>query len=405
MATNSVRQSGAVVEFPYSCCRNISAPEDNGESRKILAGHAPASSFLKFEDNENVREYLVDRPGKQRKKPTLVHRAIRDTLYNFTDRFSILNGGICLVAHDADIDEKNKVIRLRRASIINGSQTQGELRRYFERTADGRSRNADTDDLADPSVTFEIIVTKDDDLVAEISIARNFQNHVKDLSIAGRRGQLDALESALQGTFPEAKLRKAESDVSDEFLDTEKLIQVLFAMSPEAAWERLDKRDRLGSKTAAYSQKTRCLKMFQRIVDNAESEDGTTAFKTLYQYFLDMAGPSWELYEQWKTHQVFKGSGLHKIERDKKGNVLNVPDGIVFPILASLSAFVVFNKGKWRYAPPSSFDDKELYGAAKDNYIEVAKSNPQTMGKTKASYSNLYRITSIYSKMAAEGQS
>lgn len=402
MSTQSPRRSA--VQFPYSCCRNISAPEDAAENRKILAGHAPASSFLTFEDNENVREYLVDRPGKQRKKPTLVHRAIRDTLYNFTDRFSILNGGICVVAHEADIDEKNKVIHLRDASIINGSQTQGELQRYFEKTLDGRSRDGNREAVTDPSVTFEIIVTKDDDLVAEISIARNFQNHVKDLSIAGRRGQLDALEEALRLTFPKAKLRKAESDVSDDFLDTEKLVQVLFAMSPESAWEQFEEKDRLRSKTAAYSQKTRCLKMFQRIVDNAESEDGPPAFKTLYQFFLDMAGPAWQLYENWKSHQGFKGSGLHKIERDKSGNIIDVPDGIVFPILASLAAFVVFNEGKWRYSPPKAFDDRELIGAAKDNYIEVAKSNPQTMGKTKASYSNLYRITSIYSKMAAEGQ-
>ena len=402
MSTFSTRHSGAIIDFPYHTCRNISAPEDIEDGRKILVGHAPASSFLSLEDNENVREYLVDLPGKQKRSPTLVHKAVRDTLYNHTDRFSILNGGICIVAHAAEVDEKSKRLRLSEPSIINGSQTQGELRRYFERTVDGRKRGSDDSVTPpDPSVTFELIVTKDDDLVAEISIARNFQNHVKDLSIAGRRGQLDKLEKAIQKTFPDAKLRKSESDVSDEFLDTEKLIQVLFALSPEAVWKEFDEKERITSKTTAYSQKTRCLKLFQRIVDSVDSTESSPAYELLYQFFLDVAGPAWKLYQKWKVHQGFRGTGLHAIERDNKGNVLNVPDGIVFPILAALSAFVVQKNGKWVLREPPTFDDEELIGAAKDNYIEVAKSNPQTMGKTKASYSNLHRITSIYAKMAA----
>ena len=53
-------------QFPYITCRNISGPEDEAAGRKVYAGHAPTSSVLALEDDENVREYLVDAQGKER---------------------------------------------------------------------------------------------------------------------------------------------------------------------------------------------------------------------------------------------------------------------------------------------------------------------------------------------------
>jgi hypothetical protein len=93
-----------------------------------------------------------------------------------------------------------------------------ELRRYF--------KYFNRKPYIIPSIKYELIITIDDDLIAEISIARNFQNDVRAISIAGRRGQLDDLEKAVQQRFPRIKLRKSETDlaVDDEFLDTEKLI-------------------------------------------------------------------------------------------------------------------------------------------------------------------------------------
>ena len=133
-----------------------------------------------------MREYLVNAQGKAN---SLVHQAIRKTLVDRPDEFSILNGGMVIVARGAEVDDKRKVLLLQRPSIINGSQTQGELARYFEKYAQGEN-------FFEPNIKFELIVTKDDDLIAEISISRNFQNDVRAISIAGRRGRLDELEAA-----------------------------------------------------------------------------------------------------------------------------------------------------------------------------------------------------------------
>lgn len=372
--------------FQFLNCRNISAPEDEANGRKVYSGHAPATAVLALEDNENVREYLVDAKGKQKRSPTLVHQAIRKTLQDTPDQFSILNGGMVIVARSAVLDDKTKQMRLESPSIINGSQTQGELRRFFD-----RNPSAFEDP---PSIKFEIIVCDDDDLIAEISIARNFQNDVRAISIAGRRGQLDELEFAIQAVYPALRLRKSETDlVTDEdFIDTEKLIQVILALMPSEVLEGFDPSIDATSRVFTYSQKTRCLKLYQRMVEDEDLD--------ALRCCLDLAPVAWELYTKWKAHQGFKGTRIRAIERDN-GEIVEVPDGVVFPILAAHSAFVRKDKaGHWRLSPPAMFNDSELISASKQAYMEIAGHNPQTMGKSKACYSTLVRITQIYARLA-----
>jgi AIPR protein len=381
---NASVQMGLFV-LKYHTCRNITAPEDDAQDRKIYSGHAPVTAVLDLEDNENVREYLVDARGKQKKSPTLVHQAIRKTLKDEPDRFSVLNGGMVIVARSARVEDKEKVIYLDRPSIINGSQTQGELKRFFEKQPDY------SDPI--PSIKYELIVTDDDDLIAEISIARNFQNDVRAISIAGRRGQLDKLEASMQTLDSNIKLRKSESDLDGEFLDTEKLIQVIFAVLPVEIMKKIDSQSEIESKVFTYSQKMRCLKLFQKIVEHGPAD--------VYQSFLDLAHHGWKLYQKWKEHQGFRGTGIRSIER-QDGDIVEVPDGIIFPIVAAHSAFIrKVSAGKgWQIVYPSRFQDSDLIAAAKQAYMEIAKSNPQTMGKSKACYSTLTQITEIYARLS-----
>lgn len=373
--------------FRYATCRNISSPEDDAAGRKVYSGHAPASSVLQLEDNENVREYLVDAKGKQKRTPTLVHQAIRKTLRDQPDQFSILNGGMVIVARGATVDDKERIIQLDRPSIINGSQTQGELKKFFEEAINLEAG------AFEPSIKFEIIITDDNDLIAEISIARNFQNDVRAISIAGRRGQLDELEAAIQKKYPKAQLRKSETDLTadGEYLDTEKIIQVIFALLPVDMLEKLEAQSDPSNKVFTYSQKTRCLKLFQKLVEDGPMD--------VYQCCLDLAPLAWQLYEKWKSHQGFRGTRIRSITRED-GEIIEVPDGVIFPIIAAHSAFVKKNSKGWTITKPARFDDNELIEAAKQAYMEIADHNPQSMGKSKACYSTLYRITAIYARLS-----
>jgi hypothetical protein len=387
--TRSARAADAAFEFPYVTCRNISGPEDEAAGRKVYSGHAPGSSVLSLQDDENVREYLADAQGSQKQVPTLVHHAIRKTLEDQPDQFSILNGGMVIVARAVDVDDKRKVLVLQQPSIINGSQTQGELDRYF-------SKYRSSPNFFEPSIRFELIVTTDDGLIAEISIARNFQNDVRPISIAGRRGQLDELELAVQKDIPGAKLRKSETDITAEYIDTEKLIQVIFALMPGALLKSFDEDGDASNKIFTYSQKNRCLKLFQRLVDGSGKDRESS---DVYQYFLDISGQAWKLYRRWKSHPGFPESRLPLYEREN-GEVAVVPDGILFPILSAFSAFVDRPGEKWVIIIPDVFDENELIDAAAQAYIEIASRNPQTMGKSKACYSTLLRLTGLCARLA-----
>ncbi len=394
MSSSASRSARNVISFPFHSFRNISCPEDLENDRKVFTGHAPVMSVIRLDTDENVRAYLLEAEGKQRRRETQVNREIKETLENRPQNFSILNGGIVIVAHGHEVDEQKKVLYLKRPSIINGSQTQGVLRDFFERVQSG--------EIETPTihVKFELIVTDDEDLIAEISIARNFQNDVANISIAGRRGQLDELEQSLKNKLPDAKLRKSETQMSDDYISTERLLQVITTLVPAALWPNPAESEN-PNKVYTYSMKAKCLKQFQDIYAKAHDKkdpDHQTS-KDLYQFYLDISAEALQLYEKWKVHQGFAGTGIRSITREDR-EIIEVPDGIIFPILASLSAFAKKTPQGWTIKPPKAFKDEELIRSAKSAYQNIANHNPWIMGKSKACYSSLYQITSIYQKLS-----
>jgi hypothetical protein len=392
MSQNSTALSRKALRLPYYSVRNISCSEDLENNRKVYVGYTPLTAILDLPTDENVRDYLLEAEGRQRKRPTQVHKAIQDTLENNPQNFSVLNSGVTLVARDCHIDEKDKVMILKNPSIVNGSQTQGVVRDFFKDVQNVEFVNESF------HVKFEVIVTSDEDLIAEISIARNFQNDVMTISIAGRRGQLDELEQHLQSRRPDAKLKKSETKLSDDYVKTERLLQVIAALIPEELWPA----NKEFTKVYSYSMKARCLKDFQEVYVQAKDPEHTNHSEAakLYQFYLDIAAQALELYEKWKTHQGFQGSRLWSIERQGR-EIADVPEGIIFPILASLSAFAKKTKQGWIIDPPQQFSDDELIKAATTVYKDIANHNPWNMGKSKSCYTALYQITSIYKKLFA----
>ncbi len=134
----STAKSADVVSFPFHSFRNVSRPEDTENGRKVFSGQAPVTSVLELSTDADVCDYLLDAEGKQRRRETQVNREIRQTLETHPELFPILNGGLVIVARSHEVDEQKKLLYLTRASVINGSQTQGVLKDFFEkRIAEG----------------------------------------------------------------------------------------------------------------------------------------------------------------------------------------------------------------------------------------------------------------------------
>ncbi len=389
--------SPKLVDFPFYSVRNVSCPEDIENGRKVLFGSVLATAILDLDTEQNVRAYLLEAEGKKQPRPTQVLRAIRETLDSEPHNFSVKNGGVTIVAHDYEIDEKKKTMRLLNPSIINGSQTQGVLRDYY--------RDMEESGITPPPihVTFELIVTDDERLIADTSISRNFQEDVMTISIAGRLGQLEDLEMAVQRVYPEYRLRMSETQLSDDYIVTERLIQVMTALTPPDLWMGKKAEDGNPIKTHTYSAKTKCLRDFQEVFKKAKDPNAPEHEKNnrLYRFYLDIAPQAYELHEKWKTHQGFIGHRIYAIKRDEAGKkVLDVPDGLVFPIFAALSAFVEKQGDEWRLVEPPSFTDKELIDTAVSVYRTMANSDPQKMGKSHAPYFHLYQLTSLHKRLS-----
>ena len=386
------------ISFRYITCRNITPRGVN--QYKVLTGYAPAKSFIKIPDDENVRRYLLDKES-QRKRPSNVHRAIRETLENKSDEFPVLNGGIVILSATATVDDNNRVIVLEngetQVSIINGSQTRGELREFLKK----QKGNDAGPKQPEPIVHFEIIETQDEELASEISIARNFQNQVAYLSILGKRENLNDLEKAIQKTIPKARLRKSETDsTSEEYLPTEKVLQVCFALLPD------DLFTGLGSKTSTYSSKAKWLKKYGELVEN-ENKSNTDSTKSpeksrQYKCILDIAGASWQLYDKWKKHPIYRRRLRSTSNQPAVTDDRTLMDGMVFPVIAAFSVFVTEKKGKWVLDIPTDFStqfEDRLVANARTAYQQSARSNPQTMGKNAACYSMTLNVTEMYVQM------
>jgi AIPR protein len=393
------------IELSYHTLRNISSPEDVENDRKVYGGNILCDQVLDLSTDENVREYLVEAEGKKRRAKTQVHRAIERTLFDRPEDFAILNAGLVIVAKDAEVDDSKKILRLLKPSIVNGAQTQGVLRDFYKKYADDRTTPPPI------HIKFELIVTADEELVGEISIARNFQNDVMTVSIVGRRGMFEELESKFQlyvNTPDGLKLRKKETDLTEDFVRTERMVQVLTALTPESLWMR-SLENGIPSKSYTYSASSKCLKEYQSTYTLAKSDpknddsphvrEQRQKAKALYAFYLDVVGQVWEIYNKWKAHPDFKGTYLRKIDRDETGNVTNVPDGIVFPILASLSVFARNSEHGWTIDVPSEVDS-HLIQAAKQVYMNVAHSNPSTMGRSQACYALINMIATSFANLS-----
>jgi hypothetical protein len=393
MKPSNAKRSSERYDFQFQSIRNITSPEDQENDRRVYTGQAPIQAVLGLDTEENVRGYLLEAEGRKRRVPTQVHKAIWDTLANRPHDFSVLNSGVVITAFGAEVDENKKTVHLKDASIINGAQTRGIIKDFLAANKDR--------EVPPIHLKYEIIVTEDQELVADISIARNFQNDVMSLSIAGRLGQLDELQESLRKDDPNAKLRLSETQLADDYILTERLLQVMTALVPPELW--LGESGSGGpNKVFTYSAKAKCLREFTKTHEAAKDPHAADhqRHRLLYRFYLDIAPKALKLYEHWKGNQAFKSSGLRAIKRDDAGNILEVPDGIIFPILASLANFAKHEGGKWTIEVPKLLREAELVEAAKNVYMNMAGSRPEVMGKSQACYSALYQITNIYKKLA-----
>ena len=178
--TNGQGQAPICV-ITYDVIRNLTSPPEKENGVQTWFANVPASQILKIGTGDNLRAYIAEHSAAKRNG---VHKQIAATIERANDRFINRNSGITITCTQAVVDDSAKTIKLRDASIINGAQTQGEIRRYFD---------VNEDEAEDFLLRAEIIMEPSHDAIVEIAIARNTATSVKSVSQANARGYLDEL--------------------------------------------------------------------------------------------------------------------------------------------------------------------------------------------------------------------
>lgn len=383
MASNTTgMHSPKSVQLSYQLIRNVTAPEEKEAGIQTYIANVPAFEIDKLDTRDNLRDYIAAHNARKR---NAVHRAIETTIKTEPDRFINRNSGVTVACASVKLDDNKKVIDLEDASLINGAQTQGEIRRHMSEVMD-----ADIGDVA-AEVSFhirvEINVDPSHPSVIETAIARNTSTAVASISQAGARGHLADLQKSVAKGHNGAKIRLSETDQG--VLETLQILQYTRLLMPSS----LSGTDSAAEKLRAYKNRAQCLSDFSEWF---VAKDIDPVAKAKYDFTVQFAPLAIREFEYWQTHQSWNGHQIWETTkkggravRRKGGLIVWVSPGIVFPVVSGLSAFVIQDAQEgWVVKKPDLFDSEEMIRRAVEQF-RAHNSNPMDMGRSEAAYDAL----------------
>ena len=303
------------------------------------------------------------------------------------ERFIIRNSGFVITASEVVVDDNAKVVTLTDASLINGAQSQGEIRNFLtEMSEDGELHESDEPPF---HVRLTIIVDPDSEEIAETAIARNIATPIKSLTEANARGQLNDLAASVKSVIPDAKIRMTESDTDG--IDARKVLQLARLLMPPAVSGNMTAAEKL----RPYENPEQCLTDF---CEWFVSKNSKQADKAKYDFTVEIAPYALLEYERWETHQDWNKQNIWEktkkggraLRRDKKTKkIVWISPSILFPIMGAMSEFVTQDKkGKWQILKPKIFKEQEMIRRAAIQF-HGHESNPILMGRSESAYDAL----------------
>lgn len=388
--TKSHGTKNDVVNLPYALIRNLTSQNEKENGVQTWFANVNASDVIDLSTEDNLRSYIAEHSASKR---NFVHKQIEATISEMPDRFINRNSGLTVTCTHCEIDDTKRIAKLSNSSIINGAQTQGEIRRYYE---------ASGDEAVDFPIRVEIIMEPVRAQIVEIAIARNTATAVKSVSQAFARGYLDDLKKSIERGLPGETIQTSETD--ENGLSPQSILQ----------WSRLLMPSQLrgtGARNMPYKQAGKCLVDFS---DWAKERKADKDAEQLFKFCVDIAPVAVKEYRYWEAHDGWNGHRLHEygkksdkphggrpIRRDKtSGKVDWVAPGILFPVMSALSAFVQKRNGKWVLEKPDhlkgTFTEEELVKRAVAQFRGLDR-EVALMGRSEAAYDAL----SIYTETIA----
>jgi len=365
---------GIPVAIQFNTLRNISSKYDIHMGRKVLIGLVSINEIVKLADSvsgkadkkANVRDYSDKSKKGEISIRSGVPARIYETLENEPGIFHLLNGGITLLCKRShESKEKPNYLSINNPSIANGGHTFDVINKFQKEYPN-----------SDAVVKVEVIYISDslhnENLNDEISIARNRQTAVKELSIAGKRGVLHDLNF-----YNELGLQISETD--KDKMDPIKVLQCTFLLTPDSLWKEWEKST--PARSSFYSSKASVLKRY-----TALWEEKTGSKKKQYDFTVKLSKIALKLYFQFQQSSIISGM-LKQIQENSYTKLSNgkfkLRDGWILPIISALSYYIDPKTGEFN--KPS---DNELKGIIASIYNAgyAYEKNPQSLGKNPNSY-------------------
>lgn len=122
------------ISLSYNLVRNVTSPDEKASGVETYVCNLQAAEILKLGTKGNLRTYIAEYNARKRNR---VHEAIRETIETTPQRFIVRNSGFVITASAIKVDDDRRVLTLIDANIINGAQSQGEIKRYIEDISEG----------------------------------------------------------------------------------------------------------------------------------------------------------------------------------------------------------------------------------------------------------------------------
>lgn len=351
-----------------------------------------------------------------------IPKAIRNTIENSPEMFSLVNRGLTISAYNAKYDTITNLLTIDFGvkdqyegdkalyGVLDGATTLTVLREVSEPLPDEESGEINIDHNLETAIVHLEIITglEDREEIAQLAIGRNSSVAVKAFSIENFRGSYGWLLDCIKDMPYCSKIGLDENANGD--LNILELTAILNLFNPY--W----KGDKMPD---SYTSKQSMVDRYQEMEDGSDKANRNELFRKLTPIITEIL----------TLHDTIK-SGFYQASVDAKLKILamgsrkgkrlfreykkerpmtftnleqkcEVPTGVLFPLLGAFRALIGINKNgnvMWNTDPFEFWKNHRVTLVSQVmDLLSNFNDDPQTCGKRSTSYCHMYsQVQSLY---------
>lgn len=352
--------------------------------------------------NGQIPDKINPRSHEEQKLTGRIAEAIDESLETNPQLFHLLNRGCLVLAKKAWYDNQTKILHFEIESeddhgLVDGGTTDRVLRKIKDGVSAADFYTLKEDEVPEKFkeayIHLEIISGEiDQNLRIRLADARNTSVQVKEFSLQDLGGEFEWLKDILENSEFKGKIRYRENEPRD--VDIRVVLALLTLFHPD--WENRDPIVAYTGKGTVldYYKDPEWRKGFEKlapvVLDILRLYDYVhVEFKTGYKDANGKDGNGSRLGGKKEIHYIKEASKAKKLALTGNTTQHVIPDGWLYPLLASLRPVLVWPKNgrgevRWATDPYRFFDEHapDLISFLVERSEELGR-NPNATGKSK----------------------